>query len=136
MSHNLTNDYNDGFNHDFTDEDAHRLVSIASSPELSIHTCRWVESGKRCTATIQGIHFSTHLRDYHGIQGLGFRTIGFVCQWEGCTNTSTFNKEGLMKHIQEKHLLWRWNCPNCGAIFAHQLARNAHYARCAVAVAN
>ncbi|KAG6370722.1 hypothetical protein JVT61DRAFT_4643 [Boletus reticuloceps] len=133
MSQNITKGYNDGFNHDFTDEDARRLVSIATSPELSAHTCRWVEGSVRCSATVQGLCFPSHLREYHGIHGIGHRTIGFMCQWEGCSDTSTFSKEGLMKHIQERHLLWKWNCPNCGTVFMHQVARNAHYARCPIA---
>ena len=149
MSQNITNNFNDGFNHDFTDEvragknsvavsyslqDAWRLVSIASSPELSLHTCRWVEGGVRCSTVAQGLYFPAHLREHHGIHGIGYHPLGFSCQWEGCSETSTFNREGLMKHIQEIHLLWRWNCPSCGAVFMHQIARNAHHARCMGAI--
>ncbi|KAF8553633.1 hypothetical protein OG21DRAFT_1509965 [Imleria badia] len=136
MPQNITNNYNDGFNHDFTDEDAQRLVSIATSPELSPHTCRWVEGGVRCSTAVQGLYFSTHLRELHGIQGIGHRSRGFLCQWEGCSDASPFSKEGLMRHIQERHLLWRWNCPSCGAVFTHQIPRNDHHARCAGVLVN
>ncbi|KAG8215265.1 hypothetical protein J3R82DRAFT_8820 [Butyriboletus roseoflavus] len=111
-------------------QDAQRLVSIASSPELNPHTCRWAAGGVRCGTAVQGIYFPTHLRDAHGIYGVGYRSLGFLCQWENCSDASTFNKEGLMRHIQEKHLLWRWLCPSCGAAFTGKVARNTHLALC------
>ncbi|KAH0834016.1 hypothetical protein J3R83DRAFT_11252, partial [Lanmaoa asiatica] len=144
MPQNNTNGHHDGFNHNFTDEvrqtqspslflislqDARTLVSIASSPELCPHTCRWVEGGVRCSTAVQGIFFPSHLRDYHGIC-VGYHSRGFLCQWEDCSDASTFSKEGLMRHIQERHLLWKWHCPICGAAFIGKVARNAHYVLC------
>ncbi|KIJ18192.1 hypothetical protein PAXINDRAFT_167449 [Paxillus involutus ATCC 200175] len=131
MSQNITY-YNDGYNHDFTDEDAMRLVRIAASPEYRPHTCRWVDSGILCDSVIQGIYFHTHMRERHGIFVVGQDTPRFQCRWEGCSDTTLVNKEMLLRHIQERHLLWRWNCPNCGMVFTRKASRNSHHALCGV----
>ncbi|KAG9311028.1 hypothetical protein JVU11DRAFT_8925 [Chiua virens] len=130
MPQNMARGYNDGYNHDFTDEDARRLVSIASSPELSPHICRWVEDSARCNVSVQGLYLPSHLRDHHGIYGTTYRSVGYLCRWDGCADSSTFSKDGMLRHVQERHLQWRWNCPNCGAVYMGRPARDAHYILC------
>ncbi|KAF9219343.1 hypothetical protein BS17DRAFT_789521 [Gyrodon lividus] len=129
MSQSTIYSYNDGYNHDFNDEDALRLVCIAASPEYRPHTCRWVDSGIRCDTVIQGLYFPAHLCERH-VFAVGQDNLHFQCQWEGCSDTLVASKEMLMKHIQERHLLWRWNCPNCGVVFPRKTSRNAHHALC------
>ncbi|KIK90584.1 hypothetical protein PAXRUDRAFT_831585 [Paxillus rubicundulus Ve08.2h10] len=131
MSQNMAY-YNDGYNHDFTDEDAMRLVRIAASPEYRPHTCRWIDSGTACDGVIQGLYFPTHMRECHSIFVVGQDSPRFQCQWEGCSDTTLASKDILMRHIQERHLLWRWNCPNCGMVFLGKVSRNAHHALCGV----
>ncbi|KAH7882145.1 Golgi complex component 7-domain-containing protein [Phlebopus sp. FC_14] len=56
---------NDGFNHDFTDEDIRILISFATSPEYRTHTCHWVEYSRHCGADIEGNQFPIHLSESH-----------------------------------------------------------------------
>ncbi|KIJ60452.1 hypothetical protein HYDPIDRAFT_117160 [Hydnomerulius pinastri MD-312] len=131
MSDHTTSRYDDGFNHDFTDEDVLMLLSIATSPEYRAHTCRWLErGGMPCEAVIQGLYFPIHLRDHHGLFMAGQNNARYQCLWEGCADGIQVSREILMRHIQERHLLWKWACPNCGTEFTRKSTRDLHHAHC------
>lgn len=147
MSNGVVYTHGDGFNHDFTDEastpniscfklkmmthfctkqDALMLVSIASSPEHRLHTCRWMDSAGRCGSDIQGGSYPQHFRERHGIIHMDARQMR--CQWEGCMEF--ISAGNLFPHLQQKHLAWRYPCFNCGMEFPRKSMRNAHFMQC------
>ncbi|KAG6331048.1 hypothetical protein ID866_8040 [Astraeus odoratus] len=102
------------------------LINFATSPEHRLHTCLWTNGTAGCGSEIPGHSIPTHFREHHGIVAADARPIR--CRWEGCMDTIAVGH--LFLHIQQKHLIWRYPCLNCGMEFARKAARNAHFVQC------
>ncbi|KIJ66806.1 hypothetical protein HYDPIDRAFT_108721 [Hydnomerulius pinastri MD-312] len=116
----------DGFMH-LTDEESKMLVqlaSVANTSEAQSHHCLWTYPTK-CDALIQGACFPEHLRVDHGV--LGPDKDKLTCCWEGCF--ISMNKEIMVRHVLEKHLMWRYKCPVCGEDFSRKSTMQMHHRR-------
>lgn len=74
-------------------------------------TCCWIlPNGTPCNESVKGRDFSAHLRVRHDV--VGTPSSQHKCYWDGCRERE-FNRDCLIRHLREKHLLWRWPCPTC-----------------------
>ena len=66
--------------------------------------------------------FSMHLRDQHGVEGGSKAKVR--CNWTKCG--TVVNKENLVRHVMEQHLLYRFLCEECGGNFSRRHTLNSH----------
>ncbi|KAG8213150.1 hypothetical protein J3R82DRAFT_11557 [Butyriboletus roseoflavus] len=119
---------NQGFNYEFSDADAARLLQVASlanHPQHRYHCCGWVTSQGLCNQHIQGHDFSEHLRADHGVVGPDKAQLR--CRWVNCF--AEMKKESLTRHVQEKHLELRFSCPSCSEQFTRNYTMQNHVLR-------
>ena len=107
----------------FTDFDAQRLIEIAAQHP---YTCGWmIHRGAHCGMPIFAHKFPAHLREYHGISGMGRNPI--YCKWEGCG--ALVSKESINQHVTEMHLHRSHVthvCTICGEEFFRKYTLNSH----------
>lgn len=112
-------------------QDANLLAThyapLASQPQQCYHHCFWVVGlgPAICNAFVLGHEFSEHLRTDHVPAGTDKTLV--MCCWAGCS--SEMKKESLMRHVQEKHLEWKYTCPNCFERFTRNYTRDQHVTR-------
>ncbi|KAH7884667.1 hypothetical protein F5I97DRAFT_1485204 [Phlebopus sp. FC_14] len=106
------------FNTDFTEQDHYELIRIGL--ENRTHYCGWWSNGRTCNAIVRGGDISAHLR-LHGV----WDQTRYTCLWGDC-DRGEFNRDCLIRHIQEKHLEWKWICVRCDAIFTRRSVLNRH----------
>ncbi|KAI6025664.1 hypothetical protein F5J12DRAFT_443684 [Pisolithus orientalis] len=83
-----------------------------------ISACRWIlGNGMLCNELVKGKDFSGHLRGRHGV--VEAPSLQHRCRWEGCQQQQ-FNRDCLIRHVREQHLLWRWPCPYCHQLFTRK----------------
>jgi len=128
-----------GFNDTFNDEvryihlgealtdslqDEKMLLEYVARPvEQQPYMCGWVTwSGMTCNVPIIGASFSMHLRDQHGVEGGSKAKVR--CNWTKCG--TVVNKENLVRHVTEQHLLYRFLCEECGGNFSRRHTLNSH----------
>ncbi|KAG8212953.1 hypothetical protein J3R82DRAFT_11319, partial [Butyriboletus roseoflavus] len=104
-------------------QDACELIAIGLG--LKQYRCEWSTNGRECGALIQGHDVPLHLKIIHRVN----ETPRLVCLWGNCGDG--LNKGCLVRHVQEKHLEYRWPCPRCGALFTRRGVMDAHRATCA-----
>lgn len=109
---------------DFIFQDSCELVAIGLG--LKEYRCGWIVNGLPCNAPVLGQDFPTHLKTVHRTND----TLRPECQWGGCRDV--LNKECLVRHVQEKHLEYRWPCPNpkCDRIFTRRGVLEGHRNAC------
>ncbi|KAG9315159.1 hypothetical protein JVU11DRAFT_4282 [Chiua virens] len=116
------------FNEEFTDADEQRLLHFASfthDPQNVYHTCFWATAHGPCNTQILGSEISDHLRSRHSVTVPD--DVVLMCRWSGCS--TELRKGCLVRHIQEKHLEWRYTCPQCGERFTRNYTRRNHLSR-------
>ncbi|KAF9223342.1 hypothetical protein BS17DRAFT_134707 [Gyrodon lividus] len=111
-----------GYNQDFDDDASCDLIGIGL--DIKVYACRWLVNGVACHTEIPGRDYSTHLRTVHGVG----RDPRLECKWDHCGEH--LKKDCVIRHLQEKHLMYRWPCPKCGALFTRRGNMNAHRANC------
>ncbi|KAF8442272.1 hypothetical protein L210DRAFT_3203324 [Boletus edulis BED1] len=110
--------FNDGFNED----DSCELVAIGLG--LKQYYCGWTTNGVPCNTALLGQDVPLHLKTAHGAND----TPRIECSWGNCGEV--LNKGCLVRHVQEKHLEYRWPCPRCGAVFSRRGVMDTHRATC------
>ncbi|KAG9315156.1 hypothetical protein JVU11DRAFT_4279 [Chiua virens] len=98
---------------------------LASDPQNIHHACFWATAHGPCNKAVLGSEFAEHLRSCHDITVAD--GVQLNCLWSGCS--TELKKESLMRHIQEKHLEWRYACPVCGERFTRNYTRQNHLRR-------
>ncbi|KAN0092690.1 hypothetical protein V8E55_003474 [Tylopilus felleus] len=110
------------YNSSFSEDDSCELVAIALG--LKQFRCAWAANGSPCNVSILGQDISSHLKTVHGAND----TPKIVCMWGACGEM--LNKGCVVRHVQEKHLEYRWPCPKCGAVFNRRGVMDTHRATC------
>ncbi|KAG2031233.1 hypothetical protein BDR03DRAFT_972936 [Suillus americanus] len=96
------------------------------SPD-ELFQCMWVcPTGLHCNALIRGYNLSTHLREAHGLHGSDKSRCW--CLWNSCNRE--FNKESVVRHVEEIHLGIGYSCNQCGAAFSRRDTLNRHSRAC------
>ena len=78
-----------------------------------------------CGLLVQGLEFPEHLRSHHDVGGPDKAEL--VCRWNGCF--AVMKTESLMRHLREKHLEFKYACPNCPEKFTRQYTLQCHMSR-------
>ncbi|KAG9315378.1 hypothetical protein JVU11DRAFT_4525 [Chiua virens] len=112
------------YNDEWNEADACQLV--ANSLGLNQYFCGWITDGQRCNVLVLGEDVTDHLRAAHNSGE--YEGERLTCLWDGCEET--FRKGSLVRHVQEKHLEYRWPCPKCGIIFTRRGVMDAHRVTC------
>ncbi|KAH0833173.1 hypothetical protein J3R83DRAFT_12201, partial [Lanmaoa asiatica] len=102
-----------------------QLAPIANQPQHRYHTCCWSTPQGICCALIKGRDFPEHLRTNHGI--IGPEKALLRCYWVDCF--AEMKKESLTRHVQERHLELRYQCPNCPEQFTRSYTMHNHISR-------
>ncbi|KAG9315375.1 hypothetical protein JVU11DRAFT_4521 [Chiua virens] len=104
------------------DLDACQLVAIGLG--LNQYSCSWMSNGQRCNKLVLGQDVTDHLRVAHRDVERDRRE----CHWDGCGEE--VGKGSLVRHVQEKHLGYRWPCPRCGTTFTRRGVMDVHRTAC------
>jgi hypothetical protein len=75
-----------------------------------------------CSSLVQGPDFTEHLRSHHGIGGPDKAQL--MCCWIGCF--AEMKKESLVRHVNERHLEFKYACPNCPEQFTRDYTLRNH----------
>ena len=107
---------------DFIFQDSCELVAVGLA--LKEYRCGWATNGSSCDAPVLGQDVPTHLKTVHRAND----TPKLQCLWGGCGEA--LNKGCLVRHVQEKHLEYRWPCPKCGTTFSRRGVMDTHRVAC------
>ncbi|KIK75235.1 hypothetical protein PAXRUDRAFT_173407 [Paxillus rubicundulus Ve08.2h10] len=111
------------YNENFGEDDSCDLVGYGF--DIKYYVCHWrTDNGMRCNTQIQGREYATHIRTVHGVG----RDKRLECRWDNCGES--LKKDCVVRHLQERHLLYRWPCPRCLLSFTRRSNMNTHRADC------
>ena len=97
---------------------------VANGHNVKQFHCGWTTNGLPCNAIVLGMEVPNHLRTVHGVNA----AQRIECLWDQCGED--LNRACLIRHVQEKHLEFRWPCPKCGRIWTREGLMHAHRANC------
>ena len=99
-----------------------KLAQFMNLPQHRYYRCYWMTGQAVCGSLIQGLEFPEHLRSHHGIGGPDNAQL--KCCWIGCF--AEMKKESLIRHVNERHLEFKYICPNCPEQFTRVHTMRKH----------
>ncbi|KAG8221485.1 hypothetical protein J3R82DRAFT_1698, partial [Butyriboletus roseoflavus] len=88
------------------------------------YLCAWVDNEQQCNTPVLGKEFPAHLRMVHRVH----ITPASTCLWANCG--VKLSSGSFARHVQEKHLDYRWACPKCNQLFTRRGTMEIHHADC------
>ncbi|KAG9315377.1 hypothetical protein JVU11DRAFT_4524 [Chiua virens] len=108
-------------------DDAASCDLVANALATKLYPCGWlINFGQPCNTEVPGRDMPTHLRTVHRVN----ENQRLRCLWNGCSDE--LSSGCLGRHVQERHLAWRWACPRpgCEAIFTRRGVMEEHRTTC------